>query len=401
MPMEKILICFPFIYAFIIYLLSLRGLFWFVDGIEKILSKNQILRAKLIKKLDNWWEVVIQTPFPVLAKKEAEIVLNKLNSYFEDREKSVAIILNVSLFLTFLSLFLGKVYNNLYFIINDDIAVSKQLVPIYLALLFNFLLVIFFFTALRNHIIRKKIIFNWLIRITYFGFVLDYIRNFINFKFGLFETIIFPLLFLAACEFILWFNNKFSVKRFLLITIIVLLFSIIPNIQYRILGHSISSTQNLLWILNFVFDLATFIFTWKILHKIVNGRSVYNFFWIMLDVLIAITLSIILYVLYPLLSGGEIMSFIKWTLSNKNYSYIFYASTTLIPTVLFFGLIILAYLCKTTEIMLGRVSKYIFYTPKMEEKRTPVYLTLILISYIISIVPAIITFIGAKKTLFP
>lgn len=421
--MDKILICFPFIAAIIAYISSLRSLFWFSEKVEKSLSKN--IKVKLIRRLDSWWEIITKTPFPVLAKKESEIVVRKLNQYLNDKKRSKHIKLNLSIFLTLFAWFIG----NIFFVIscilfdNQEIHIDEKISSLLWICLLSVILY-FLYKALMNPDERIKLMFNWLLRDIYFGFLVNSIllplisekltaeSYFIDSNFW---VAIIGLILIVLFEVIIARNKTYTIKRFFLFSALIITFlSIAKSFDYFDLIWRIKDIyyNHFPWVLNYVFDLITFLITFRILNKIIEGKTLINILWILIDVflagILAITLYFILLYLNNMFEGvinnnenlDKIFIYSKEAISKNRFHNIIYASTTLIPTILYFFLLKLSYLGKIVELYLGKISKYIFYRPREDEKRTPVYLTLILISVVLSFVPAIISFIAAKKAMF-
>lgn len=428
----------PIIAAIVAYISTIRAFIWVAGLVEHKLSRT--LKKSLITRLDNWWRLIRDTPFPTLARAECENLLEKYNEIFKSNTFLNPLKIGISLFLTMLAFFTGnsiqlfalvfdiKIPNITPFTypVDEDQFMTDQNIRI-MRLLYSIIIfpqVVFLvalFKAIKEKLyIRSKVIEHTFRYIIYYtisvqlaSLLMNYVLDFgNNIPTMLFDAVILIVLHQRGLKMI----KSGHFKRFVLEVLLSIL--VMLTVRYLFEGryglYTPLFTPSFYFVVNWIFDSLTIMVTVTLIGVIVRQGSIINFFLILADILLALVFSIIVYfnvhtydffiniLLYDLgLSMSEFLARVKISfvssITNLDFGLFLFSMTTLIPTIIYFFIIILSYFSKITIWITGRSSRMLFYNGRPEEKKTPVYLSLVLFAVIIAFIPAFIGWLSTSS----
>ena len=457
--MESIIkIAGPFIAALAAFIGAMRAFFWASERLEGFVSKN--LREKLIVKLTAWWDYVEHTKFPQLAKREAQIISAKIEDFKRNDHDFFSYKLNLSFLLTTTAFLLGAILQVLSHLFDLEIEVLDKFInkdslnyisdwnfgyQFYLEYVPTIILFFQLYRSLGSTKNRRRLLttylFHFLVYSIYVFVLISFFEGMVNTEFDtqtgdemsltnglprsfivvifLIQTVLLGLLHWWGTKSIRR-TKKFTFKLFLLSLIIIVIaaillegsrytgWQIVPQIVYL---------EGFYYFVNYLFDSLTFFITLHLIDRIANGGTLKNFGLILADISIATLLAVGLYLLTLIsfalmllalkgyLLGGEnwveifaneLSSRITFEFSSLRFGTVFFAGTTLIPTLVYVLILVTSYFSKLTYLLSGKLSKFFFYKGATEEQKSPVYMTLVLISTLIAIIPAYIAWISAK-----
>ena len=436
----------------------MRAFFWASERLESFVSKN--IREKLISKLTAWWDYVGETKFPQFAKREAQIIAAKIKDFRNKDHDFFSYKLNLSLLLTTAAFMIGAFLQVLSHLFDLEITVLDKFInkdsifyrndwefgyQFYLEYIPTVVLFFQLYRCLGRTENRKRLLITYLFQFiiySIFVFVLiSFFEGIINnqmdtqsdegmsfaIRMPRYVIVIIFLIQTSLLGLLYWRGgisirrtNKFTIKMFLLSLVIIVIVAIILE-GCRYYGWQIVPQiiymEGFYYFVNFLFDSLTFFITLKLIERIAKGSTFKNFGYIVTDIVLASVLAVTLYfltllslVMMSLALNGylfqgenwaemfaiELSSRITFELSSLKFGTVFFAGTTLIPTLVYVVILVTSYVSKFTYLLSGKLSKFFFYKGVSVEQKSPVYMTLVLFSLLMATIPAYIAWHSSK-----
>ena len=405
----------PYILGFLAFVSSLRAFIWVGEKIEGRLNKD--FRINIIRRVDKWWNKISETPFPMLARVKTKVLLSYIDNYFNKIQKPLEIKLTFSFLLSALAYLIGHsiqfVFVSKDYFLNGSIDLNSYkfflftnpiFFPAYILLSYRL------FSIVKQKNFEQSALYLYLVEFIFFA-VGSYSIKYYGFSY---KSYLF--LFIALNMYLIWLKVISKMRIGIQIGLLILLTLILIFFSKRI--GAFSFTLILLFSLNYIFDFSTFKVNYSIYQKMTKGNSYVNFFWLVISLISTALLALLVYIFvlltwelegYFLSSGwriNNIESLFDLILQQTNHSInqdayciILYSATTFIPIIVLTTIFVMSFSAKATLKLIGNFSKFLFFTQDVEKKKTPIYMTIVLIAFWLSIIPGIIAFISTANTI--
>lgn len=412
---ELILFLCPYLLGFLAFVSAFRAFLWVSDKVEMLLPDN--FKRRSIVLLDTWWISIKNSEIPFLAEREASFILNKLVPIFSSREKLRVFEITGSLILTTSSYLIGHcifIYSHL----NGPDVESQRIIWFYSIYFPSYIyLIVSSFRLIILDIWNKKNVYRVFVKfvlITASIHIIHHCLGTYGFQIPDILRILCIIAFIAFANPIFKLENDKYSQNYVILTLL-LMFFFANHLFYFVLSLVV-----LYWV-NYLFDRAVLHYFHFSLKKIGKNSQVKNIAILISNIVVAFALALPVFFLiigsWGIRESGNLLPNLEFLIDLMEYSpitlienqyyhtinynafCIFLYSTTLFVPILIFSIgLVVRFVAKLIYLYLGQVSRFLFYRNKRNEKKSVIYLSLVLIFFWLSFLPAFFAFYSSQLT---